>query len=191
MALLKNFSPAVFKNITVMRHLKELICLSLLTCCRAPAVTQVSSGESSWHSPAACEKKSHVGKPSSRRKLWPVAGHGDAGGVTLWPSSKGDRFILFSSSGFPQSPGFPQAPSHLSSRQQDPILSVLLGDLELSLTPLMGKCWNEKGKPRAFVLRNKKHPLRVPGFSYYRLSKLDCIFCFALDASLANVNFVF
>lgn len=109
MALLKNFWPAVFKNIIVMRYLKKGVNLSLsLTCCRAPAVAQMSPKESKWHSPAACEPKSHLEKPNPGGKHRPVAGHRDAGGVTLWPSSRGSRFSLPSSSGLPKSPRFPQ-----------------------------------------------------------------------------------
>lgn len=173
-----------------MRYLKKGVNLSLsLTCCRAPAVAQMSPKESKWHSPAACEPKSHLEKPNPGGKHRPVAGHRDAGGVTLWPSSRGSRFSLPSSSGLPKSPRFPQPHSLLSSGQQDPILFLVLGGLELSLTPPMGKCWNEEeGKPRAFVLREQKTSSACPWVQLLQTLQIGLLFCFAFKCFFSQCD---
>lgn len=81
MALPKNLQPAVFKNVTVMIYFKKGVNLSLsLTCCRAPAVAQVSPGKSKWQSPAARQPESRFGKPNPVGKHWPAAGHRGAAG---------------------------------------------------------------------------------------------------------------
>lgn len=98
--------------------------------------------------------------------------------VTLWPSSGGSRFILPSSSA-PQISPVLIDPSHLFSGQQDPVLSEILGGLELSLTPPMGKCWNEEEwKPRAFVLREQKTCSACPLGSAITDFKPDWVFLF-------------
>lgn len=82
-------------------------------------------------------------------------------------------------------------PSLLSSGQQDPILSVLLGGLELSLTPPMGKCWNEEGKPRAFVLREQKTSSACPWIQLLQTLQIGLVFWFAFKCFFSQCDFFY
>lgn len=109
--------------------------------------------------------------------------------VTIWPSSRGSRFSLHSSSA-PQISPVLSDPSHLFSGQQDPVLSEILGGLELSLTPPMGKCWNEEeGKPRAFVVKEQKTCSACPWVQLLQTTNQTGFFVLLLNASLANAFF--
>lgn len=183
MALLKNFQPAVFKNITVMRYLKkELkgVNLSLsLTCCRAPAVAQASPGESKWPSCAACEPKSHLGKPNPRGKHWPVAGHEDAGG---WPFAhpQGAAGLACAALQLPKSSQFPWTPGTCSQGSKTQFCLKYWEALNCLWHPRWGNAGMRRRGNQGLLYRgNKKHALRVPGFSYYRLqTRLGFLFCF-------------
>lgn len=113
--------------------------------------------------------------------------------VTIWPSSRGSRFSLRSSSA-PQISPVLLGHSHLFSGQQGPVLSEVLGGLELSLTPPMGKCWNEEeGKPRAFVLKEQKTCFACPWVQLLQTTNQTGYFILLLNASLASafLNFFF
>lgn len=110
--------------------------------------------------------------------------------MTICPSSRGSRFSLCSSSA-PQIFSVLMDPSHLFSGQQDPVLSEILGGLELSLTPPMGKCWNEEeGKPRAFVPREQKTCSACPWVQLLQTTNQTGFFVLLLNASLANAIFL-
>lgn len=69
---------------------------------------------------------------------------------------------------------------------------MLLGSLELSLTPPTGKCWNEEeGKPRAFVLREPKTSSACPWVQLLQTLQIGLVFCFAFKCFFSQCDFFF
>lgn len=69
---------------------------------------------------------------------------------------------------------------------------MLLGSLELPLTPPMGKCWNEEeGKPRAFVLREPKTSSACPWVQLLQTLQIGLVFCFAFKCFFSQCHFFF